>query len=259
MADIDVRNLGKETDFESSDRNILRLGLMLNHLGTFLIPSLLFSFLYYRNRICDFLYLTKLPDGRTLMIWIMILLVSYPMVAALVQLNESLPLPNWMLSSQEATFGLLKHVLTMEGITELAFSLLLVGLLPALGEEFLFRGIIQNKLQQTINPHWAILISALLFGLFHMQFERIIPLSFLGLVLGYCFYFSKNLWLAVFVHFLNNAVQVIALYKSDISRLDNIDDMPNVPWYLVLASALILIWLFSFVRRTKAIDDQPGT
>lgn len=241
------------------DRIVLRLGLMINHFGSFLLPSLVFCVLNYRNRILNYLNLRKCPEFRVLVIWILILIVSYPIVALLIRWNEVIPISQWMDESQKASFALIQQVLHMEGFTELFLSFLLVGILPAIGEELLFRGVLQKTLERALNPHMAVILSSLIFGLFHLQFERILPLFFLGLLLGYSYYLSRNLWIAIILHFLNNSVQLFAMYGKDPVSLESIDEVPDVPAYLALLSLVILLWLISFVWKYKVNHDQSGS
>ena len=89
----------------------------------------------------------------------------------------------------------------------------MIALLPALGEELMFRGVLQRLFHDwTKNIHVSIFLAALVFGLFHLQFYGLLPRVFLGMVLGYLFYWTGSLWVPIFVHFMNNASAVIAAY-----------------------------------------------
>ena len=145
------------------------------------------------------------------MLWGLVILCSYPLVAYLTELNMAIPIPEWARSGQENAYMLLNSVLDMDNILDLFLSLILVCIMPALGEEFIFRGILQNKLVSIIsNPHIGIIIASILFGLTHMQLERLIPLSFLGLLLGYTYHYTGSIIAPVVLHFLNNGMPSFA-------------------------------------------------
>ena len=106
--------------------------------------------------------------------------------------RESIPLAGWMKTAEDSTAEIMKEVLTMETPLIFIVNLLLIAITPAIGEELLFRGVIQGGLQKKLsNPHVAILIASILFSAFHMQFEGFLPRMVLGMVLGYSFYLSK--------------------------------------------------------------------
>ncbi|HEY4789276.1 MAG TPA: CPBP family intramembrane glutamic endopeptidase, partial [Bacteroidales bacterium] len=99
---------------------------------------------------------------------------------------------------------------TLQG---LASNLLIVAIIPALGEEFLFRGVLQCIFSNwTRNVHWGILISSFVFSAIHMEFYGFFPRWILGIMFGYFLIWSGSLWLPILAHFLNNAIAVITYY-----------------------------------------------
>jgi hypothetical protein len=103
----------------------------------------------------------------------------------------------------------------MTSVCDLFFNLLIIAVLPALGEELLFRGYLQQKMCQWIRkPILAIIITAILFSAIHMQFLAFLPRFALGVVLGYLFYWSGSLWLPIIAHFLNNALVITFAYPT---------------------------------------------
>jgi membrane protease YdiL (CAAX protease family) len=155
-------------------------------------------------------------------------------------------------SAEEATKAFLK----MDNIGDLLFNLFLIAIIPALGEEMFFRGIIQKKLKNILrNPHVAILITSFIFSAIHMQFFGFLPRFFLGVILGYLFYYSGNLWMSVIAHFANNALAVFLAYfysekiNEDISQLEN----PEIS--MIQATIFLLIVLF-FIYLYKQINNK---
>ena len=82
------------------------------------------------------------------------------------------------------------------------FSLALLALLPAIAEEFFFRGVLQRLLTQLVRNGWlAVFITAVFFSAIHMQFLGFVPRVVLGFVMGAIYYLSGNLWLSIAGHF----------------------------------------------------------
>ena len=93
------------------------------------------------------------------------------------------------------------------------FQCFLIAVIPAIGEEFVFRGILHKVFRQwTGNAHIAVWISAFLFSAMHMQFYGFLPRLFLGAVLGYMLVSTGNIWVPVLAHFFNNTAAVTVFY-----------------------------------------------
>jgi hypothetical protein len=131
----------------------------------------------------------------------------------------------------------------MENMWELLANLTLIAILPAIGEELVFRGVIQQQLMRRIqNPWMTILLASVIFSAAHMQFEGFIPRMLLGFILGWLYWKTQNFWVPVLCHFFNNGLQVIGqyLYKQDLSTVDLEKDI-QVPWQFA-AISLFMIW-----------------
>ncbi|MCU0384295.1 MAG: CPBP family intramembrane metalloprotease, partial [Cyclobacteriaceae bacterium] len=126
-------------------------------------------------------------------------------------------------------------------------ALFVIAVLPALAEEFVFRGIVQKHLiGLSKNAHVGIWLSAILFSAFHMQFFGFVPRMLLGVFFGYIFYWSGNLWFAIFAHFCNNAIALTAIYLAKLKWVDaDINKTESAPWYLVLLASLIVVFLLN--------------
>ena len=136
-----LSTLVRSTDLTGGERLWLRLGLMINHFSMFLGAALVFAYCFHRNTFSRYLRAYGTIDAKNLLIWGAAILFSYPLVAFLTELNGSIPLPQWARAGQDDAFLMLSNVLKMDGIGDLIISLILVGVLPALGEELIFRGI----------------------------------------------------------------------------------------------------------------------
>ena len=145
---------------------------------------------------------------------------ALPLINEMVSVNEMMKLPeflkgmeDWMKSAEEEAAKLTEVFMKMPTLSAFLFNLLMIALLPAIGEELLFRGRLQRLLKEWLkNIHVAIFISAFLFSALHMQFYGFLPRMFLGVLFGYLFYWSGSLWVPVCAHFINNGAAVIVAY-----------------------------------------------
>jgi uncharacterized protein len=92
----------------------------------------------------------------------------------------------------------------------------MIAILPAIGEELMFRGVIQRIFTNwTKNYHWGIWISAFLFSAMHMQFYGFLPRMLLGGMFGYLLVWSGTMWVPILAHFVNNTMGVLGYYLID--------------------------------------------
>jgi len=90
-------------------------------------------------------------------------------------------------------------------------GVLVIAVLPAFAEEFLFRGLVMRSFER-YSPWVAAVCSALLFGVMHGTWEQVFFAFILGLVLSYVVLITDSLWASMTIHFTNNAFSVLATY-----------------------------------------------
>ena len=135
----------------------------------------------------------------------------------------------------------------MDSPFELAFNLLVVALIPAIAEEMIFRGIIQSTFENIFkNPHYAVWAAAVVFSFIHMQFEGFLPRVVLGLVLGYLFLWTRNLWVPILAHFVNNGAQVVLAYMMP-EQMESLE--PEAMGTSVAVMGIVSLVLTIFVAR----------
>lgn len=106
-------------------------------------------------------------------------------------------------------------IITLKNSKEYIIALVVMAFLPALCEETLFRGGLQNFLTRGTNLPWvSIIVVSVLFSLAHFSFYGFLSRFFLGIVLGAVFHYSGKLWLCILAHFINNALAITVLYIS---------------------------------------------
>lgn len=96
---------------------------------------------------------------------------------------------------------------------QLVVSLIALAVIPAFGEELFYRGILQTKLNEaTHNIHFSVVITAFIFAAMHWQPMNLITIAVMGILLGYVYALTKNIWYSILLHFLINGVQIAFAY-----------------------------------------------
>ena len=92
-------------------------------------------------------------------------------------------------------------------------AIIVVGIAPAICEEAVFRGVFFNSIWNQTHGKWIpILVTAVVFGLFHGSIIRFFTTFLLGIVLGYLVYETNNMFYNVMFHAINNIIPVLVLY-----------------------------------------------
>lgn len=135
------------------------------------------------------------------------------------------------------------------GIESIFFNVFTIAVIPAVFEEFAFRGIFMGLLRKRLSSSAAIIISAAAFGLMHGNFSQM-PFAFLiGLLLGYLYVASGSLWVPMLVHMLNNTYSVL---------LDHITNgMPTLTSNIVYFTSLVTLLLLGIVALCYIIKKRP--
>lgn len=208
--------------FDVSNLVLLKYFQLSQSIGMFIIPALVLALLFGKS-IGSYLLLNKKPMLTSSLLAVFIVFTASPIINVLGVWNSSLSLPmwmsgveDWMRQSEESAAKLTELFVHTDHFSGLLFNIFMIALIPAIGEEFLFRGVIQHVIGDwTKNKHVAIWITAIVFSALHMQFYGFLPRALLGAMFGYLLVWSGNLWLPVIAHFINNGVAVIAYYLYD--------------------------------------------
>jgi uncharacterized protein len=222
---------------------IYRVVIFCQHLFAFILPAIV-TMLLFKKRVGHSVFLfAPTVNWNATILGIFILMCAYPLVQFSSELNKLIPLPDVLHNMEEQTAELVKLMLGSDSFWILAVNVFLIALVPAIGEELIFRGFLQTILGQFMrNKHIIVWTTAIIFSAIHMQFEGFFPRMILGLVLGYLMLWSGNIFYPMIAHFVNNAVQVILQYfvRNDQSKLDEMDNY-SVPIWLVFTSVVLLM------------------
>ncbi len=157
------------------------------------------------------------------------------------------------------------HLLGIEFFTafdssgDFLLGVVVIALLPAIGEELVFRGMLQPELfRATGNHHAAIWISAIIFSAFHLQFFGFVPRMLLGALFGYLYVWSGNLLIPMLAHFVNNGFSVLMMYLYQKGTIPIDLDAPEAaPWPLVVGFTTVFIALMYYFKKFYQSQNQP--
>lgn len=242
-------------------RDALQVIVGINQFFTFIVPAAVFSWMAYQYRGFHSLRLHRLPTAPMLLLGLLLVFAGFPIAQLLLKLNQMIPIGEHATNMEANAARLTEALLNMDSVPALLGTLLVVAVLPAIGEELVFRGVIQRSLQD-YGPHIAIWLTAVAFSTFHFQFAGFLPRLFLGALLGYFVHWSGSLWLPIFAHLLNNGAQVLAIYIAKQRRpLNPIlpDDYPSLNWWWAAIAIIVFGVLIYRMQRlhnnTKAINQ----
>ncbi len=196
---------------------------------------------------------------------ILFVFLCLPLMGPLLELNKLIDfsqftdLYNSLMANEDANNKAYEAMMGNKSIFGLLTSLLFMALLPAIAEELFFRGFLMNVFNGIFkNMHVAIIVTAVIFSLIHMQFLKAIPIAFLGVVFGYAVYWTGSIWTAIAAHFLNNAVVVFQLfYMKDGGYEEVVNSSPSLPTLSLAIITIIVIGLFYYINKnsnTKTIN-----
>jgi membrane protease YdiL (CAAX protease family) len=183
-------------------------------------------------------------------------LSTLPLVSILIELNYKVAFPNWLgeletyfKEMEDAARKLNGPLLTFNSLGDLVIAIIVIALIPGFAEEYFFRGLVQGQLQNVLkNHHYAILLSAFLFSLMHFQFYGLVPRIALGVLFGYMFTWSNNIWYPIIAHMMNNSVGVLSSYFWGPTVLDP-ESGNRLPIILLLISGVVCYLTISYLRK----------
>ncbi len=187
--------------------------------------------------------------------WIFIItFASMVLSGALGELNEKFPIPvTWYAKAKvlEETYkAAMITMATMKTPGEYLLALLVLAVAPAIFEEVLFRGGFQQIFIGWTKSNWkGIFITSIIFSAIHFSYFGFLPRLALGIVLGLIFLYSKNIWLSIALHFLNNAFVVTQLYmvsRQGRSIEKTLDESMPIWW-----GAVAIVFLLIFFKKLK--------
>ncbi len=250
---------------------LLKFFQVVEHTGMFIIPAIIAGVLmYYQSPDYTGLRIHRIPGILPIITSVLAMIAVVPVINTLAEINSSLDLPDavgpvedWMKKMEDQAENITTAFLNVESIPGLLFNIFLIAVIPAIGEEFLFRGVIQRIfIDWTKNIHAGILITSICFSAFHFQFYGFIPRMALGILLGYLFVWSRSMWLPVIAHFANNAFAVLLYFfyrdefvKKEIDSLGTSAETIHVFIMGLALSGLLFYGVFVQTKKYRKIEN----
>ena len=248
------------TKSNPQDLNPLRFMQINSQLFTFVFPPIAYAFLVKEKPV------NALGLKNAKILWLLIgtamIFAIMPLNSILAEWNAGLKLPESLSAleqmikdMQESASAMIEKFVSVDTIGGLMLNLFMIAGLAALGEELLFRSIIQTSLIKICkNAHVGILIASAIFSFIHLEFYGFVPRLILGMLLGYMFYFSGSIWVPMLMHFLNNGT-VVLIYFLNNKGITNIDvdtfGQTSIPVLIVSIVVMIVLFLFSIKYSDK--------
>ena len=247
------------TKFLMGDITQMKIGQGISSAMIFIAPPMIL-YAFTRHQPMRELGFRKPNSAWLLLIGVVLMFVSLPLTNLLTSWNEKMNFGaafeslEALLQQLEETAGdLTERMLQVDSFGGLLFNLLVIALITAIGEELTFRGVLQQALTRRCNVHVAVFLSAFIFSFIHFQFYGFLPRMFLGLLLGYLFYYSGSLWTSILMHFVNNGAAVVVAYLDykgliDVD-IDHFGATSNV--WLLGASLVVTVGLIILSAKFK--------
>jgi len=243
---------------------------IVGSIGTFIVPAFLFSVLFAGDPYSYYGFRNPVAPGP-LLLTVLMMVSIIPFINYTAELNLRMELP----------FEALEKILRdLEGQAEemmvaftdtktlwgLLVNLLMIGVIAAVGEELIFRGVVQRLIMAIVkNVHLAIVITAIFFSAFHFQFFSFLPRFVLGMVLGYLMYYGRSIWYPILAHFINNAMGVTYYYFSSKGSADDMLEEIGTSTLIPVAAVISLVLFIFFlvlwyyqVRLITSLSPQSG-
>ena len=201
----------------------MKIAQGLSSIFMFVVPPIVYYYVTrMKHQMYDLGFRKPANPWWLLLIGVVLMFISLPVTNQLTRWNEAMSfggvfekLEEYLKMLEETAAATTEKMLNVDTIGGLLLNLLVIALIPAVGEELTFRGVLQQGLMRRVkSPHVAILLSAAIFSFIHFQFYGFLPRMFLGILLGYMFYITGSLWTSIAMHFVNNGTAVVLYYLN---------------------------------------------
>ena len=207
----------------------MKIAQGLSSIFMFVVPPIVYYYVTrMKHQMYDLGFRKPANPWWLLLIGVVLMFISLPVTNQLTRWNEAMSfggvfekLEEYLKMLEETAAATTEKMLNVDTIDGLLLNLLVIALIPAVGEELTFRGVLQQGLMRRVkSPHVAILLSAAIFSFIHFQFYGFLPRMFLGILLGYMFYITRSLWTSIAMHFVNNGTAVVLYYLNNKGIID---------------------------------------
>ena len=250
--------------------NSLRFMQISSQIFTFVLPPILYAMLVKERPF------KSLGFSKSTILWLILgvamMYTILPLNSIFTEWNANIKFPESLASFeklmqdlQENATEIMMRFINVDTIGGLILNLFMIAVLAALGEELLFRSVIQTSLIRICkNAHIGIFIASAIFSLFHMEFYGLLPRLVLGLLMGYMYYYSRSIWIPMAMHFANNGTIVFLYYLNNIGAINiDVESFGETNIFVLILSIIAMVALFWFTIKLNKkegleIDNQEA-
>jgi uncharacterized protein len=240
---------------DPANSNAIKVIQSITFIIGFLLPAIFTAYLLNRKPM-DLLGFSKKINWKQIGLVCAIIAAAMFASTFFSYLNERLPISESLklrFDKMESNYNQqVEVIIGLNSFGEYILALIIMAFLPALCEETLFRGGLQNFLTRSTKMPWlSIIIVSILFSAAHFSFYGFLSRIFLGVVLGLLYQYSGRLWLNIIAHFVNNAIAVTAIYylkTQGKSLKDAIGENSDASWWGIFLLPAV-IGLFIVFRK----------
>ena len=198
----------------------------------------------------------------------LLVVIIMPFNSLIINWNAKLHLPDfmqgfeqWARAKEDELAELTKLIANFGTVPRLLAGLVTIAVIPAIGEELVFRGVVQRQIHRwSGNAHVAVWAAALIFAAIHVQFFGFVPRALLGALFGYLYLWSGNLIVPIVAHFVNNGFTVLLLYLQQTKAIEfDVESTEPMPIYTIILSLVltvaVLYYLYQRFRQVPARTD----
>ncbi|TAG55118.1 MAG: CPBP family intramembrane metalloprotease [Cytophagales bacterium] len=234
-------------------KNVILFIQGMNTLGGMVIATLLFSKKYYKDKI---LFTLRSPQEMYMFGAILSVIFCLPSITWIAEQNENMIFPAFMsdfefwAKQKEAELKVLtEYITTFDSLGQFIFGMIVIAIIPAMGEELVFRGVFQPFfIEWTKNKHVGIWFAAILFSAIHFQFYGFFPRMLLGALFGYMYIWTGNIFVPMAGHFANNGFSLLLLHLKNQGMLKmEVETTAEMPISMLLGSFIIFCALVSMM------------
>jgi membrane protease YdiL (CAAX protease family) len=257
LSNIDV---GNSKEFTTSNlleltKDKVLLFMLINTIAQIItIGGMGFLGVKLHQRIKDKKSFLRLKKGESLLpqigLTVILFIVAFPIVIFLGWINSFLPIPDFMKDLAEQNAEIFRALLEVKG--GLFFALLFVGITPAICEELLFRGYMYRALEKSTRVVVVIIVSSLIFSLFHIDLTGLLPRFFLGALLAYVTWTSDSLYPAMVGHLVNNGGLMIAASFNPEMLTETPTPDSELPWLLIGLSFIVTPGVLYLMKKYRS-------
>ncbi|MGM0546954.1 MAG: CPBP family intramembrane glutamic endopeptidase [Bacteroidota bacterium] len=201
-----------------------------------------------------FLRIAIHPDTlQKSVITVALIIAIQPTIWFLSWLNALIPMPEMFSDMQNTQLEMIESYLRGDHL--LIATLFHVAVVPAICEEVLYRGYVLSAFQKSWGIWPAIIISGLLFGLYHVQLSNLIPLATLGILFAFITWISRSIIPAIVAHFVNNGGSALmgTYYPESAFAELTPESMPPI-WAVIISlliTTYIVYWMYTDHQKSE--------